>query len=385
MNDQDAFERILASLYDARLDDRHWPATSALIDEACGITGHVLLVGEGPKDDIRASFVGLYSRGQRREDEEREYLEVYHPIDERVPRVRQLPDSRLVHVTDLYTAEELKISRTYNEILRRGHFQAGLYVRLDGPDGSHISWGLGDPVASDGWGSSEIAMVQGLLPHIRQFIRVRQALVRAQARGTTVTALLDNPRIGVLHLDRRGRIMEVNERARSILRHGKWLSDRDGVLRARKSADQLRLERLLAAALPTSGAVAVSGSMLLGRPSGLPPLVVHVKPVAVPQPDYGARHVAALVLIVEPGSRRRIDPGLVAAALGLTQAESQVAVWLAEGKSVRDIAQATGLSENTLYWHLQHIYQKKSISRQVGFWCRQPRDLAIMGYGASQN
>ena len=31
------------------------------------------------------------------------------------------------------------------------------------------------------------------------------------------------------------------------------------------------------------------------------PLVVHVKPVGVPQPDYGARHVAALVLLVEPG------------------------------------------------------------------------------------
>ena len=68
--------------------------------------------------------------------------------------------------------------------------------------------------------------------------------------------------------------------------------------------------------------------MLLHRSSGLPPLVVHVKPVGVPQPDCGARHVATLVLIVEPG-RHRIDPGLVLTTLGLTPAESQVAVWLA--------------------------------------------------------
>ena len=332
---------------------------------ACGITGNVLLVGEGPKDDIRACFVGLYSRGQRREDEEREYLEVYYPLDERVPRVRQLPDSRLVHVPDLYTAEELKTSPTYNEIVRRGHFQAGLYVRLDGPDGSHISWGLGDPVASDGWGSSQIAMVRRLLPHIRQFVRVRQALMRTEARDTTVTALLDNPRIGVLQLDRRGRILAVNDRARLILRHGDGLSDKDGVLHTSLPNDQLRLERLLAGALPTSGAVAVSGSMMLGRSFVLPPLVVHVKPVAVPQPDYGARHVAALVLIVEPGRHHRVDPELVATTLGLTPAESQVAVGLAEGKSVRDMAQATGLTDNAIYWHLKQIYQKKSISRQV--------------------
>ena len=365
MSGQDAFERILASLYDAMLDDTHWPATSALIDEACGITGHVLLVGEGPKDDIRASFVGLYSRGQRREDEEREYLDVYHPIDERVPRVRQLPDSRLVHVPDLYTAEELKISRTYNEIVRRGHFQAGLYVRLDGPDGSHISWGLGDPVASDGWGSSEIAMVQGLLPHIRQFIRVRQALVRAQAGDTTVTALLETPRIGVLHLDRRGRILAANDRARSLLRQGEELSDEAGVLQARSPDDQGRLERLVAEALPTSGAVPVSGSMQLGRVSGLPPFVVHIKPVGVPQPDYGARPVAALVLIVEPGRHPRLDPALVARTLRLTPAESQVAALLADGKTVRDIALATGRLESTIRSHVKHMFAKHGLSRQA--------------------
>ena len=50
MSEQPAFERILASLHDAMLDDTHWPATSALIDEACGLTGKALLVGEGPQD-----------------------------------------------------------------------------------------------------------------------------------------------------------------------------------------------------------------------------------------------------------------------------------------------------------------------------------------------
>ncbi len=365
MSDQDAYQRILASLSDAMLDDSHWPATSALIDEACGLTGNAVLVGEGPKDDMRVLTVGFYSRGQRHEELEREYLEVYHPIDERVPRVRRLPDSRLVHVTDLYTAEELKSSPTYNEIMRRGKHQNSLNVRLEVSDGAHITWALGDPAASDGWGSSEIAMIRTLLPHIRQFIRVRQTLVRAEARHTSVAALLDSPRIGVLHLDRRGRILEVNDRARTILRQGDGLSEGDGVLRAREAADRLRLERLVASALPASEAVAAGGSMLLGRGSGSPPLVVHVKPVAVPQPDYGARHTAAMVLIIEPGRGHRIDPGLVAGALGLTPMEARVAVWLAQGKSVREMAEATGHTEGSIYWHLKQIYQKQPVSRQA--------------------
>ena len=365
MNTQDAFARILASVYDAMLDDAQWPATSALIDEACGMTSNGLLVAEGPKDDIRVLTVGLYTKGQRHEDIEREYLKVYHPIDERVPRLRQLPDSRLVHVTDLYTAEELKTSRTYNEIMRRAKYQHGLNVRLDSPDGSHITWSLGDPVASDGWGSSQITMIEGLLPHIRQFVRVRQALVAAEARATTETALLDNPRIGVLHLDRRGQILEVNDCARRLLRRGDGVWDRDGRLRARAAADQRRLDRLVGAALPAAGAVAVSGSMRLRRSSVVPPFVVHVKPVGLPYADYGARHVAALVLIVEPGRHPRINPALVATTLELTPAETRVAVGLAEGKRVRDMAEATGHTTAAIYWHLQQIYQKHSISRQA--------------------
>ena len=361
----DALARILVSMHDAMLDDTRWPGVSALIDETCGLTGNDLIVREGPQDDVRVLFVGAYCRGRRREDQERDYLENYYPIDERVPRFRQLPDSHLVHVKDLLTAEELKTSPTYNEMLLRTGGQDSLNARLDGPDGSSITWGLRDPVVSDGWGSARIAMVTRLLPHIRQFVRVQQALVRAEARNTTVTALLDNPRMGVIHLDRRGRLMEANDRARSILRHGDGLSDRDGTLRARGDAEQVRLERLVGNALPASGGGPVSGSMLLRRSPVLPPFVVHVKPVSAPQPDYGARHVAALVLIVEPGRQHRIDPDLVATTLELTPTEAQVAVWLAEGRSVRDMAEATGHTQSAIYWHLKQIYRKQSISRQV--------------------
>ena len=364
MSDQDAFERILVSLYDAMLDDTQWPVASALIDEACGMKGSALGIGEGPKDDIRVLCVGLYYRGQRRVDLEREYLEIYYPIDERVPRVRQLPDSHLVPLTELYTAQELKTSLTYNEFMYRADGQDGLNVRLDGVEGSHITWSIADPVAPDGWGADQLTLIKGLLPHIRQFVRVRQALVGAGALGSSLSALLDNTRIGVIHLDRRGRVVASNDRARGFLRRGAGISDRGGVLRVRAPADRARLERLVADALSPSDA-AVSGSMLLRRSPVLPPFMVHVKPVSVRQADFGARSVAALVLLIEPGRLPRIDQGLVAATLGLTPAESQVAVWLAEGRTVREIAVATGRKESSIRWHLRHIYQKLAIPRQA--------------------
>ena len=359
------FERILALLYEAMLDETLWPSTSALLDEACGMQGNTLTVGTGPQDNLLVSCAGLYYRGERHTALEREYLTVYHPIDERVPRFRQLPDSRIVHATELYTEEELKTSRTYNELLPRARAREGLGVRLVEPDGSHIAWTLQDPVTPGGWEASQLTLIRGLLPHLRQFVRVRLALVGAQALGTSVTDLLDTPRIGVLHLDRQGQVVEANDRARHLLRHGDGLSDHRGELRVRVPADQTRFARLLAGALPTSGAVPVSGSMLLRRASLAPPFVVHVKPVVSPQLDFGAQRVAALVLIVEPGYTSPLNPTLVTTALGLTPLEGQVAVLLAEGKSVRDIAELTERTEAAIYWHLKQIYEKLGISRQT--------------------
>ena len=365
MSDQDAFERILASLHDAMLDDAYSLTTFTLIEEACGTTGNGLLIEAGPADNIQLLFGQGYAQGQTYPEWMREYGEYYYPIDESVPRVRQLPDSRVVHIPELYTAEELKTSPTYNEFFYRSGCQNGLNVHLVGPEGSHITWALANPVTPRGWEAPQLALITGLLPHLRQFVRVRQALVKAEASGASTTALLDNTRLGVIHLDRRGQIIEANDRARGILRRGDGVMDRAGFLQARFPTDHVRLERLVAGALPTSGAPAVSGSMTLRRSAVMMPFVVHVTPVEARQSDYGARQVAALVLLAEPGRQSRINSSLVAETLGLTLAESQIAIGLAQGKTVHEIAEANGRSEHTLYWHLQQIYHKLSISRQT--------------------
>ena len=238
-------------------------------------------------------------------------------------------------------------------------------MRLLEPDGSHIAWCPHNPVDPTGWGAASLAMVHAVLPHLRQFVRVRQALVRAEARGASLTALLDNTRVGVIQLDRQGQVIEANDRARHILRQGDGLVDRDGELSARVPADRDRLEQLIAAALPTARVPAVSGSMPLRRPSVGLPFVVHVKPVGGRPPEVGVRRVAALVLVVEPGRMARLDPALVAVALGLTPVESQIAVGVAEGQTVREMAVALEYTERSVRWYLHQIYHKHRLAGQV--------------------
>ena len=365
MSQQDVFDGVLAALHNATLDDAHWPATSALIHDACGTKGMGLWINEDTPDDSKILFARLYYRDQRSPELEQEYTQAYHPKDERVPRLRKLPDSSVVQVGDLFTEQETRNSPTYNEWLPRSHGQNSLHVRLDGPHGCRIALGICDPIDSGGWWSTQLNMLQRLLPHLRQFVYVRQALASAEAMGASFTELLANKRVGVVHMDRRGVIVRMNDRAQDILRRGDGLSDQGGRLRAWLPADDANLNQLLARALPRIQGSATSGSMMIRRSPGFPRLALHVNPMTVRQMDFGARGVGALLLIVDPTSHSVIEPDIVAATLGLTPSESRVATLLAEGRSVREIASATGRRESSIRWHIKQIYRKLGISRQA--------------------
>ena len=370
MGEQDrvetSFDRIIASLHEAMLDETRWREASILIDEACGLAGSHLVVFGGHDNDAAWLFDKAYWRGEFREELARDYALNYFPRDERIPRIFALPDRRVVRVADLLTDRELRTSPTYNELLAPAGSADGLNIRMDGPHGLHIVWALADSTEPDGWNSRQIKLIERLLPHIRQFVRVRNALAGAEALNSSLADLLGNAQAGVICLDWRGKIVQANDRARAILRGGDGLTDRDGFLRARRTEDDVTLGTLLARVLPRSGGdAATGGSIRVAGPAGLPQYALHAIPVAAHRAGLGVGRIAALVLIVEPGVRPAISPEIVAATLGLSRAESKVAAALAEGSTVPDIAQTMYRAESTVRWQIKRIYAKLGLSRQA--------------------
>ena len=364
MGERETFDRIVASLQDAAMDDARWPAASALIDDALGVHGNCMALCDlHSGGDLLIHFLGFFFRGQRRHEFEREYHEVYYPLDERVPRAPQYPDGRLFHISELYTEEERKSSLVYNEFSPRMHARNSINIRLNGPGGSSIFWAINDPVGGD-WSSARLDSLRRLLPHVRRYVSVRQALAGAGALGASLAELLEATGAGVIQLDRRGRILEANDRARGLLRAGDGLIDEGGFVFAGTPEDDLELQGLLARALPPYGTQGVGGTAMASRASDLP-LVVHVHPVGRREADFHVWPVAALVLIVDPARGLRIDPAVAGSALGLTGMESRVAVLLAEGMSVGEVAEALGREESTIRSHVKGIFARHGLSRQA--------------------
>ncbi|MYF69459.1 MAG: hypothetical protein F4053_01035 [Proteobacteria bacterium] len=367
MSERADFERVLASLHDAALDPSLWAGAFALIDEILRVHSTATVFGGGgPAGDIGIQLAWFYARGQRRRDLEREYFQDYYHRDERVPRLRRAPDRHVFHVTELFTEEELKASPAYNESMARCQAQDGLNVRMDWPGGASLAWLINDPVDGKGWSSGQLDRVRRLLPHVGQAVRVQHTLASAGALGETLTGLLDATGLGIVQLDARGRIVAANDRARDLLGSGDTLFDKGGFLFATVKAGDKTLQALLTRALPPFGAQGAGGSMVLGRPQKtLPPLVLHVHPVDRHPSDARTGPVAALAVIADTEQGARVDASAMAAALNLTGMESRVAMLLAQGKTVREIAEATGRKESTIRHHVKKTFAKHGLNRQA--------------------
>ena len=366
MTTQDAFERTLVLLYEAALTDGKWVAAAASINEVIGTNGHSLsYANPSPPDNPEIYLSRFFVGRERRADHEELYFRDYYWRDEAIPRLHGLRDGELVYRSDLYTEQEKKTSVVYNEFRRTYGTQNGLYVGLDGLDGTAVVLSIGNSTEEGSWGHRQIRTIRHLAPHLRHFARIRHAMAQAGALSASLTALLENGRSGFVQLNGRGRILEANDRAREILLERDGLCDAGGALAAGLPGENAELQRLLTGALPPYGEQGFGGSMKITRRRTRTPLVLEICPVRTEGVDRRAREVAVLVLLVDPAAPPRIDPAFAAAVLGLSPAESRVAVDLAGGQTIAGIAVELGCGESTVRTHVKRIYRKLAVHKQT--------------------
>lgn len=362
---QDRFDRTVASLYGAALDDAAWVSAAGSINELIGITGHGLTFADPCRVEPEIFFNRFFVGAEHRKDMELLYFRDYYWRDEAIPRLYGLGDGQLAYRSELYTDGEKRTSPAYNEFRRIAKSQDGIFVALDGLDGCGIVWSIGDSTDRGGWGRDQIRTISRLAPHLRQFARLRRALADARALGASLAKLLENRPSGIIQLDRRGRILEASDRARAVLEKRDGLRDDGGVLAAGSRAEHVELQRQLARALPAYGAPGAGGTMKITRRDAGVPLVLDIHPVRRTDTDARSWEVGALVLIVDPSARPRVDPGLPAMVWGLTPTEGRVAVALATGQTPAGVAVELGCAESTVRTHLKRVYRKLGVRKQT--------------------
>ena len=362
----DRFGRVVEHLYEAALGGVSWASTAGAMNDLIRTTGQSIThLDMGPGGEPELLLSRFYVGAESRDDLRQLYYRDYYWRDEAIPRLAGLDDGELAWKSDLYTDREMKTSAAYNEFRVANSTHNGFFTAMHASDGSGIVWSCGNSTEREGWGHDQVRVIRLLAPHIRQAARVRRAITDAGALGASLAGLLENGRVGSIHLDRHGRIMEANDRARRVLVERDGLRDAEGVLSCGHRGENEELQRLLARALPRYGVPGAGGSMRITRRKDQTPLVLEIHPARRMGVDRRAGQVGALVLVVDPARRPRVDPGLVARLFGLTPMESRVAVAVAAGRTVPGIAVSLGCAESTVKTHLKRVYRKLGIRKQT--------------------
>jgi DNA-binding CsgD family transcriptional regulator len=212
------------------------------------------------------------------------------------------------------------------------------------------------------FGESDIESLRALVPHMRRALKIRRKFAALTQMETGTGALLGSLDAALIAVDGTGRVRSLNDLAEATLRSGDVLRLCEGRLTAALADESAALQRLLG----TTGSQASSrqppgGHLTLH--SGERSLHLTVLPLGTSArgPSGGAR---ALVTFYAPGGVPRSRELTLVSLFRLTPAEVRVTMLLLEGLELRQIAENTAASYETVRFQLKSVFQKLGVKRQ---------------------
>jgi len=182
-----------------------------------------------------------------------------------------------------------------------------------------------------------------------------------------VEAALDALVVGVVIVDRTGRILFANRSAYAIGKRNDGLSLGSLGLCCGRTVDTRELRRKIhaAATIADINLRAVPASMVVPRSHGLRPYVVTVAPLRGAALDMLGSRGTAVLFITDPNLEPRRPSEILEQIYGLTPAEVRLAVALGAGKTLDDLVTAFGVAKTTLRTQLLQVFRKTGTSRQA--------------------
>lgn len=205
-----------------------------------------------------------------------------------------------------------------------------------------------------------------LYPHYRRSVVIGRVVDLAKVEATAIADTLDGLAAGVFLVDREMRLVHTNRAGEGMLRQGAavhkaWdsLSSSDGTA--------ARALRGTCAAISRDSALGEQGVSVAIRGRDREPYVAHVLPLTSGARERGGRFYGAVAAVFVRSARLERPSALDAMAqlYGLTPAEIKMLVGIVELGGVPAVAQANGVSQNTVKSHLKQVFDKTGASRQA--------------------
>jgi DNA-binding CsgD family transcriptional regulator/PAS domain-containing protein len=211
----------------------------------------------------------------------------------------------------------------------------------------------------------EIELGKLLLPHLRRAVTISEVLDVRTIVGERMAEALDALRCAVVLVNEHGTILHANRAAEDMLGKGGPIQSPQGVLQATAPSAAAELRSALSLAGGNEAGIGKTGLAIRLTEPDAPPTFAHVLPLT--GSDFRTRlqpaAVAAVFIGAPPDAHEGADA--MAAAFGLTPAETRLLASLFAGRTLNDTAATLGITRPTAKTHLEHIFLKTGVTRQA--------------------
>lgn len=341
----DAFSDVLDALYGGLLEAQPWDSFLRALSAWLGATYATLILtapGLSAPGTIRTPGADPKTND--------DYLASFFATDP----FQGLPEGEVTSFSEFVRDTTDPAIAAYRDFLAQAGGDQVLGIDLRFPSGFEARCRVTRDESLPDFGPQERQRFQGIVPHLRHAAALFERLQLAGAEHGVYRSAVEQLGVGTIILDVTGQIVRANAVAERLLTAGEGLSRRDGALRLDQPEQETILRTLLAG--PESIA-----RFKIPRPSG-GDLAVVARPMTLPAMMRGGAAVALFISV--PGEDAQLDPEAIRDLFQLTRMEATLAVALAGGRSLVDVADRLGIAHNTARAHLRAIFAKTGVRRQ---------------------
>lgn len=339
-------------ILDAALEPGRWSSVLQNVCEASGAFGANMMEPSGTESvrrilmtDSLANSMDAYLR------------EEWHAREFRMRFMPMLGKTGVIMDRDYATEEQFK-SLEYYRFLRQ--FNMGHSAIITFPAGNapiflvlqrHLHVGPFD--------DEERGLLQDVRRKLISAATIMKGLAAQKEEG--MSAAFDMANVGCIFFDRSGRVTSLNARAQTYL--GSDLQISNGQLRPRFPEDVVSLRTEMKRILSGPDEPSTDTGIVLLSRMDKGPIIVRLQRLSGHMLDIFSS-ASMVALIDDPHVSRQPSSKAVRDMFGLTAAEAEIALRLAEGASPREIAEQRSISYLTVRTHIRTIFQKTDTNRQ---------------------
>lgn len=358
---QDAYDALVARIYDAALDPTRWTDVLESLAHYMGArSGMLRLVDIDRLQVVTNHHFGLDPAYQTR------YQKYLVKLDPFIPAIPEHgPAGRLHTSAGLVAPAAFRKSEFYADYMQPQRIFNCIGGFLCGSETNVVYFGLQRSETDGSFLAADGERMAPVVEHMRRAYRIRHRLAGLEADLGARDETLDRLGMGVVLIDRSGRVVYTNASAESLFACG----DSPLGLHGRAlvgSTDIVHREVQRVLWLAYGAEERVHGALKLDAPSGKR-LSLVTAPLSCSEHSIASSHPGAVAAVFLDYGRERkpSDLKLLSAIYGLTAAESKVALDLTHGMSVTDISERHGTTENTVRSQLKSAMHKTGTKRQA--------------------